>query len=236
MHTHAKDVICASCQSDNWATRTLCRSCGHAMQFRWNSNAAEFAPAKLAAGSADFPGLHELNAQFVLFASGTSNVLASINDALVQLGQCVASASGLAGAVGHNTCAEGAVSLAFVNDLLDSIGFADVVVTPAGDASVRDSSAIGASANGANDLLQGMVQPLPKTADGSMIDLVVDQVMWIHGLVSRPELNGAQGVIISLPDSASDRYAVRVLASSLFGRSEVHIRLKRDNLRLGLFS
>ena len=49
----------------------------------------------------------------------------------------------------------------------------------------------------------------------------------IHSLVSRPELNGEHGVVVSTPDTASGRYAVKVDGQAPGSKP---LLIKRDNL------
>ena len=126
------------------------------------------------------------------------------------------------------------VPLAFVNELDDSF----VAVCSGPDLAV-DGLVAGAPRECDSSVTRSTVldptsvlPALPSTSSSTVFG--IGSAVWIHGLISRPELNSCMGTIVeALADDG--RYGVRVEGSSLFGRRSADVRIRSANVRGTLF-
>jgi hypothetical protein len=211
--------VCGACGWDNWRTRSVCRSCGVSLSGQGQALSADakaFVPGAAAAACAD-AFLPVFQAQFENFAFEANDALAqllalsaSIGDQLVLLASDLA-AREIVTPITPAPC--GTVSLAFVNELLDSL---------------QDDTHTQAAAQ------QPAATPVVKPSDTPDEPFACGKAVWITGLVKRPDLNDLQAIIIE-PLDDTGRVGVEVLGSELFGRPPCSARLKTENLRFSMF-
>ena len=127
-----------------------------------------------------------------------------------------------------------AVSLDFVNELVDTLFVQDAAAASDGPATHAAGMPQHATVVTPCTVLDptSVLPASPSTSSSTVFG--IGSTVWIHGLAARPELNSCMGTIVeALADDG--RYGVRVEGSSLFGRPSVDVRIRGANVRGTLF-
>jgi hypothetical protein len=179
----------------------------------------------------------------VNFASGTSNLLATLVATSARVDSRLKALEGHVGNLrvalvpdakeSDRPSSGTSVSLDFVNELLDTLFVPDAPVRNAAAAAVGpDAQPVVTTTSVVTG--DACTHNVAVTGNNIVVDFVVGDTVWLRDLVSKPELNGKEGRILSGPTSTG-RYAVHIPPSALFGRAEQNVTVKPQNFTKHLF-